>query len=192
MVYPHRQYGCVYYGLKEGKVIRINSDPFKLSLCQEFSLLLFWLYSLVCHFVTISSALCTHFLKSIVLIARHQVRENLCNLSERKRCSNPARFVQDVAVVVLVIDSDLRFLGTEMNWHHCLNDLHSGKPSYSHRFIPVNSKKKPIGADGKQNASVIINIPVLHKKYKANRQCLNKLMVLKSCFTPILILKFTF
>lgn len=37
------------------------------------------------------------------------------------------------------------------------------------RIIPVNSIKEPAGADGKQNASVIVNIPVLHKKHKANR-----------------------
>lgn len=136
--------------------------------CQEFSLLLFWLYSLICLSVTLSRALCTHFLKSIVLIARHQVMDNLCNLSDRKSCSNPTRFVQDVAMIVLVIGSDLRFFGMEMNWHYCLDDLHCGKPFYSQNYS-CELHKGAAGADGKQNASVIVNIPVLHKKRKANR-----------------------
>lgn len=88
----------------------MNSDPFKQYLGQEYSPLLFWFYSFMCLFVTLFSALRTHFYRSIILIARHQVVVNLCNPSDKKSCSSPTRLAQDIAAIVLVTGFDLHSL----------------------------------------------------------------------------------
>lgn len=133
----------------------MNSDPFKQYLCQEYSPLLFWFYSLMCLFMTLFRALCTHFYRSIILIARHQVVVNLCNPSDKKICSSPTRLVQDIAAIVLVTSSDLHSLERVPNSQHHLHDLYCAKPFYSHGIISVNSKKKLAGADTKQKVSFI-------------------------------------
>lgn len=85
MAYPQRLYGSAWKWFEGGvKFISMNSDPFKQYLCQEYSPLLFWFYSLMCLFMTLFRALCTHFYRSIILIARRQVVVNLCNPSDKK------------------------------------------------------------------------------------------------------------
>lgn len=96
------------------------------------------------------------------------------------------------AVIALTANSHLCSSEKGMNWHCHLNRLRCGKPSYSKELLLWTSKNEPEGADAKQNASVLEQCWVAPETPSQQTSCLNKRMVLNSCFVPEFILGFTF